>query len=283
MVFRAAPGVRLFENYLIVDWSAASVPRTGPDSICHYMLRRQRRAVAANPATRMQAEFEIGESLEHARGATLCGFDFPLGYPAGFGPWRAVWNEIELRIEDGADNSNNRFAAAADWNRHLGPGPGPFWGCPRGSCFEHLEPRRPESSKLGLAEKRICELRVPRTQPVWKLYGAGSVGSQALTGIPCVARLRARFPASRVWPFETGLRCPRKPGIVFAEVYPSMIEGSPRPGEFKDQTQVRSLARYFAELDGAGELASLFEGGTDLTRRERSSVVRDEGWVLGVT
>lgn len=67
-------------------------------------------------------------------------------------------------------------------------------------------------------------------QEVWKLYGAGSVGSQALVGIPVVRRLRydPRFHAfSRVWPFETGFtRQPTPdggPSIVHAENFPGNV------------------------------------------------------------
>ncbi|MFN7920330.1 MAG: hypothetical protein U0Q16_09545 [Bryobacteraceae bacterium] len=272
-----------FDNYLIVDWSAASVPKTGPDSICYCMLRRYARPIAANPATRAQAEGEIRELLANARGSTLCGFDFPLGYPAGSGAkWRAVWRAIAHTIHDAKDNANNRFAVAAEWNRRL-DGEGPFWGCPRGVAIPNLSPRKP--AQQTIAERRLCERTMRRMQPVWKLYGAGSVGSQALTGIPCVWRLRksaALRKIARVWPFETSLACPIEPRVIFAEVYPSMVPPKPRRGEFKDQAQVRSLAQHFAALDEKGELVPMFAGSPLLSRAERQIVIRQEGWVLGV-
>jgi hypothetical protein len=49
-------------------------------------------------------------------------------------------------------------------------------------------------------------------QPIWKLFGNGSVGGQALLGIPRLSALRndeVLEPVFRVWPFETGFeRCP---------------------------------------------------------------------------
>ena len=68
----------------------------------------------------------------------LVGFDFPLGYPAGFAarlglsgpPWRAVWDEIAGLITDDERNRNNRFDVADALNRRVSGGGFPFWGCP---------------------------------------------------------------------------------------------------------------------------------------------------------
>ena len=65
------------------------------------------------------------------------------------------------------------------------------------------------TTATGLAERRLVDLHIPSAQPCWKLLGAGSVGGQALTGIPVVRALRddPRWrDEARVWPFETGLR-----------------------------------------------------------------------------
>lgn len=74
-----------------------------------------------------------------------------------------------------------------------------------------------------LAEKRLTD--IGNMQPIWK-YGNGSVGSQALLGIPHLPALRndeVLAPVSRVWPFETGLaalpsRAERDYLIVHAEM-----------------------------------------------------------------
>ena len=127
-------------------------------------------------------------------------------------------------------------------------------------------------------------------QPIWKLYGNGSVGSQALLGIPHLSALRndaELAPVSRVWPFETGLSAlPRRQErdylIVHAEIYPSLLPNEPTAEEVKDAAQVRTMAFHFAALDDAEELSSLFAGPTWLTREQRLSVEREEGWTLGV-
>jgi precorrin-8X/cobalt-precorrin-8 methylmutase len=54
-------------------------------------------------------------------------------------------------------------------------------------------------------------------------------------------------------------------------------------GEPKDAAQVRTVARFFAERDRAGELAPMFVGDQALTREQRECVEAEEAWTLGVT
>jgi hypothetical protein len=282
----------LFDAYLVVDWSAAAVPRQGRDSIWFALVRAGRVAALANPATRAEAEAVLADLLAAERRAgrrVLAGFDFPFGYAEGFAhrlgheDWHGVWREIGTLVEDRADNANNRFAAAAALNARLSGGPFPFWGCPRGKVCATLAMTRPPYSADEIGEKRLVERRVSGPQPAWKLAGVGSVGGQALTGIPVVARLRQRCPESRIWPFETGLTADgaRAP-LVFAEVYPSLVRAEPEPGEPRDAGQVRALARHFAALDETGALEPLFAGDPSLAFGERRAVEREEAWILGV-
>ena len=100
---------RLFNAYVIVDWSAASKPTTGADSIWVGVLKRDVRFRMAfeshNPATRGEAEKLISGILDdRAKRSerTLLGVDFNLGFPRGLAaalklpeetpPWLAVWN-----------------------------------------------------------------------------------------------------------------------------------------------------------------------------------------------
>lgn len=282
----------LFDSYLVVDWSAAAVPRRGADSIWFALVDGGRVALIANPATRHEAEAALVRCLAAERRAgrrVLVGFDFPFGYAEGFArrlghsDWRGVWDELAKLLEDRADNWNNRFAVAARLNARVSGTPYPFWGCPRGSVCATLAMTRPSYPSDGLAERRLGERRMVGPQPAWKLAGVGAAGSQALTGIPVVLRLRQRFPEARIWPFETGLGIGQRPApIVFAEVYPSLLRPESRPGEPKDTGQVRALARYFARLDTAGMLGPMFAGDPALTPAERRAVEREESWVLGL-
>lgn len=292
---------RLFDLYVMVDWSGAAVPRRGRDSIWISALAHSRRGLATlaheNPPTRHEARAQLLRLLVAAieRGdRVLAGFDFPFAYPAGLAarlglsgpPWRAIWDAIAERIEDRADNGNNRFAAAAALNQCLTGAAFPFWGCPAGAAGPFLQPRHHRRhSAVDFPERRLVEARMTGPQPTWKLAGTGSAGGQALTGIPILRALRndrALRRAIRVWPFETGLGLPRRDGIVFAEIYPSLIPAPPKPGEVKDSAQVRHLARHFAALDDAGTLKALFAGDPALSAAERHLVEREEGWVLGV-
>lgn len=290
-----------FDSYAMVDWSAAAVPRRGRDSVwlCH--LRRARGAFRArleNPETRLAARDRLAEWLaaDVAAGrSVLAGFDFPFGYPEGFaarldaggGDWRSVWRLLgEWLVEEGG-NANNRFAVAARLNQRVCGGAAPFWGCPErfsGAFLGARHHRRHDG--IGLAEQRLADARAKGPQPVWKLYGNGSAGSQALTGIPVVQWLRRRFDgAAAIWPFETGLAAPprRRGQIVFAEIYPSLVPPRVHNGEVKDAAQVRTIARHFAALDDAGRLAALFSGPPDLTPAERRRIEREESWILGIT
>jgi precorrin-8X/cobalt-precorrin-8 methylmutase len=287
----------MFDTFVMVDWSAATVPRTGRDSIwvCWHGPDGER---LENPPTRHAAKALLGEWLATAVARTervLLGFDFPFGYPAGFasrlglpGPaWRAVWDEIATLLEDSEENHNNRFKIAAELNRRVSDGCFPFWGRPAGFDTPFLGPKHHRRHDTdGLAERRLVDLHIPTAQPCWKLLGAGSVGGQALTGIPVVRALRDDprwIGNARIWPFETGLCAPANGSVVIAEVYPSLWAVSPEAGEPKDAAQVRSVARFFAERDRAGELVSLFAGDPGLTQEQRHRVETEEAWTLGVT
>lgn len=137
----------------------------------------------------------------------------------------------------------------------------------------------------GLQEKRETEKRASGTQPAWKLSGNGSVGSQALVGIPRLHELRfdpELCAVSKIWPFETGFKLPSRGevAIVHAEIWPSLVDFDHEPHPIKDARQVMALAKHLAKLDAEGELAALFEMPDGLTDTE--SVLREEGWILGV-
>jgi precorrin-8X/cobalt-precorrin-8 methylmutase len=289
----------MFDTFAMVDWSAANVRARGSDSIW-IAWRAPDGERLANPETRHEARLLLAGWLASARTngeRVLVGFDFPFGYPAGFAhtlglsgpPWRAVWNELAGLIDDQEDNRNNRFKVALLLNERIasaGVRP-PFWGCPVG--FLGIPATRPVYGE-ELPERRLIDRRayMPGAQPCWKLAYPGSVGSQSLTGLPVVRALRddPRWrDAARVWPFETGLRPPATPAIVFAEVYPSLWrkEIAKSADQPKDKAQVRFVTRLFAERDRAGQLPELFFGDPRLRADERGVVETEEAWTLGVT
>jgi hypothetical protein len=295
---------RLFNAYVIIDWSAASKPNTGADSVWIGVLKRDVRFRLAfeafNPATRQEAEAKLGAILDDLKKRSeraLLGFDFPLGFPRGFAKalnlttepaWRAAWDQVDKMVKDKADNTNNRFGVASEINRRITGGPFPFWGCPPKDALTTLQPKRTrEHGPDDLPELRHAEEATKGVSPIWKLYYNGSVGGQAILGIPVVRRLKlARGDAFKVWPFETGFEALDERDlegveVVAAEVYPSSIKPAPVAGEVKDLTQVRALAEHFARLDEAGKLGALFGRSKDASEAIVGEAVGEEGWILG--
>lgn len=284
----------------MVDWSAAASPRTGKDSIWWALLRRKngrlRMTHRQNPGTRHDATAALTRQLArlaHEGDRILIGFDFPFGYPTGTAarlglpglPWRHTWQALADDLEDAPDNGNNRIEVAERLNERLSGEPFPFWGNVREENRAYLvrRGRRPHGAN-DLTEWRLCDKRAKTTSSVWQLAGAGSVGSQVLTGIPRVLQLRTDprlAMISHIWPFETGLRYDPRPQIMFAEVYPSLVEPEPERDIVKDARQVRTIAAHFATLDEAGALGALFEGDPALTPAERAIVETEEAWILG--
>jgi hypothetical protein len=295
---------RLFNAYVMVDWSAASKPTTGADSIWIGVLKRDVRFRFAfeshNPATRREAETLIGQILDDRarhRDRVLLGFDFDLGFPrglaAGLGlpgeaPWLAVWNQVDRMVKDKADNTNNRFGVASEINRRLTGGPFPFWGCPPRDALTTLQPKRQRAHGPGdIPEFRHTELAAKGASSVWKLYYNGSVGGQTILGIPLARRLKlARGDKLKVWPFETGWKALAESDlagvdVLMAEIYPSLTKTAPLAGELKDLTQVRGVCEHLSRLDEAGKLGALFAPGPDTAADVVLDAEHEEGWILG--
>lgn len=292
---------RLFQAYVMVDWSAAAKPATGADSIWIGVLKRNVRFQLAyeahNPATRAEAEVLLDgvlKDLARKSERVLVGFDFPLGFPRGVAaalklkgpPWSALLDFVAAEVKDKPTNANNRFQVGAKMNRLMTGEAFPFWGCPARDEQTMLSAKRPREHREGdLPELRLAEGAMKGTSSIWKLYYQGSVGGQALTGMPVVKRLKAaRGDKVKLWPFETGWK-PIVNGdldgaeAVFAEIYPSITNAKAGAGEVKDAAQVRAIAEHFAALDEKGQLARLFGPAKDDPRRDL--VEQEEGWILG--
>ena len=295
---------RLFSAYVIVDWSAAAKPTTGADSIWIGVLKRDIRFRMAfesfNPSTRAEAETRLNAILDDLkkRGErVLLGFDFPLGFPRGFSaalslpgdePWRAVWDQLNKMVKDKHDNLNNRFGVGSEINRRMTGGPFPFWGCPPKDTLTTLQPKRSRQHGEGdLPEFRHADLAAKGAASIWKLYYHGSVGGQAILGIPFVRRQKLnRGDGLRAWPFETGFKALTEADldgveVVVAEVYPSLLKPAVAPGEIKDLAQVRTTAEHFARLDEAGKLGAVFAAPKGTDAQVIIDAEREEGWILG--
>ena len=275
----------LFDGYIAVDWSSTANPCQGANSIWIAVCGPYGPPEVHNPATRRGAMDLVDGMLTEAAGKGhrfLSGFDFPFGFPEGTAQmltgedsWEAVWRLIAGEIEDGDDNQNDRFDAAARLNEHF-PGEGPFWGNGLNHDIQGLGRTAPRNRwGANLPPYRRHVERVFPGQEVWKLSGRGSVGSQALTGIARLEWLRQHRDDVQVWPFQ-GLGKERR--HVLAEIYPSLIEPCP-VGDVLDEHQVRAVAVRLRELDHAGELAVRLRAPENMPEAVR----REEGLFLDIT
>ena len=299
---------RLFDAYVVVDWSAAEGRKTGEQSLWIGVMKRDARFrltyESHNPATRAEGEALLKTILADlaTRGdRALLGFDFCLGFPEGTAaklqltgePWAATWKFVAANVVDKPDNTNNRFAVAAKFNRLMTDEARPFWGCPPRFAQRWLQPTKPAEGYGDIPEFRRTEEATRKLGPksmaktVWQMHGAGVVGGQTLLGIAAVRRLVESLGASAaVWPFGTGWRALSPADVeplsaLFVEIYPALHPGKALPGEVKDATQVRSTAEALAKLDEAGKLGQAFAPPAGTSEADVAAVQREEGWILG--
>jgi hypothetical protein len=309
----------MFDAYVFIDWSAANGAQPQqPSADAVWVgelipcLESQRETYhrTRNAGVNYATSVLVDHVKEKRR--VLVGFDFPYGYPAGFSPaiglpsglqsWWSVWAELADRVQDTANNVSNRFVAAGELNTIAGNGNlGPFWGCPVGTSIVNLNSRSPgfpfhATSDVPLQRLRIVEARLPGIQETWKLFGAGSVGSQALVGIPYVYQLRRHLglvQLSKIWPFETQFTAAPSPTqgpfVLHAEIWPGVVEQSVQarvnadPALIRDQAQVRAMCEWAAECDEKGTLSQFFDLPNGLDQPQIQVCVEEEGWVLGAT
>ncbi|MFK8163315.1 MAG: hypothetical protein AB8H12_12710 [Lewinella sp.] len=299
--------MQAFDHFIIVDWSSRNRPspvRPSKDAVWVGEGSATGRVTTRYFRTRQACVDYVTRRLGvlHKAGKrVLVGWDFVLGYPKGLAkalklkkkpPWYRIWKLISRLTLDHSNNANNRFTVGAELNRRISVGSGPFWGVPIGQSGIFLGAKKDFSypvinKRAVLAEKRLVELRVPKMQPGWKLAYVGSVGSQALLGIPRVHELcfgdTKLASNSYVWPFETKFakQLPEGPVVVHAEIYPSLV---PLTGKdsITDRAQVRAYVKWLQSEQVSGNLVGWLEGPEGLTKQQRKRVLRHEGWVLGV-
>jgi len=300
---------RLFDAYVVADWTAAEGKKLGDTSLWIGVAKRDVRfrlyTETHNVATRAEGEALLATILADHRkrgDRVLVGFDFNFGYPVGTAErlkltgapaWSAMWKFIASNVVDKPDNTNNRYQVAAKMNRLMTDEAWPLWGAPAKQAQRWLTTTKPPvGSSADIPEFRATEnaVRKGRLQPksVWQMHGAGAVGGQTLVGIPAVRRLLESLgPSAAVWPFGTGWReltpADVEPlSVLVAEVWPSMHPTTVQPGEFKDQAQVRTTAEALALMDDKGDLAKAFAPPKTADEALIAQVENEEGWILGV-
>lgn len=311
----------LFSAFIMVDWSGSDRRRAKRQD-CIWIAHGPATAIApmtASPPSRTEAEHLIRAQLQSIiaarKGRVLLCADFGYGYPAGFAsllaksisgavpPWRMVWQYLSKHVQDDLEtkpgrqptNRSNRFEVASAVNAAVSSpaSSGPFWclfkagGYP---CVPQKRPPQPFVCATGtIAPLRITDRRAKSDTP-FRLFGTGSVGSQVITGIPRLKRIRfdpefAR--CSAVWPFETGWApatgswLDPQVRILHAEIYPSVR--APLPDTIKDCGQVRAMWHWACELDAKNLLIDEFAIPQGITSgSEEDYMIRsEEGWILG--
>lgn len=230
------------------------------------------------PAPPLEGEGSEGSALDASSISPLIG---EVGRGLNRAPWRLLWSTLHTLIEDSDQNLSNRFDVAAAINRAAGPR---FWGHPHGRSYANLAPTRAGTDYLAIAERRAVESRIRGPQPVWKLTGVGSVGSQTLLGIPRLEALRRHPVLGRdiaVWPFDTDFERNLAAPITIVEIYPSFfpldVAAEPR-----DRAQVETCVLRYAALDAAGLLSTFLSAPADLSPAHRTMAIAEEGWIAGV-
>jgi len=314
----------LFDSYIMVDWSGGARRRANrSDTIwmAHGRMSADHPATTS-PFSRTEAIELIAAMLVEAMASNLrvlvC-FDFAYGYPRDFSaslqtatgkggsdlPWLQVWRYLSEAIKDDVGtapgrkptNRSNRFEVANQINALLSVSPeaaGPFW-CAGNEPYLYLpqtRPPQPFQTAQGYTIRpfRLTDERARSGTP-FRLFGTASVGSQSLTGIAQLHKLRYdhRFEAkSAVWPFETGWATkvnwlPENISILHAEIYPSVRE--PKPDTIKDRGQVRAMWEWARELDRQELVWCEFCRPADIDpgSKEDIAIQLTEGWILGAS
>jgi precorrin-8X/cobalt-precorrin-8 methylmutase len=310
----------LFDAYIMVDWSGGNSRRAGKQD-CIWIANgagKNNRPTTVSPPSRTEAEQIIYSLLQltvaSGERALLCA-DFGYGYPSGFAtllqkevgcrlaPWRIVWRYVASEVQDdlGTEpggkptNCSNRFEVANAINAAVSSPacPGPFWSVFKPALYACVPQNRPPQPFIcgagKVASLRITDKRAKSDTP-FRLFGTGSVGSQVLTGIPLLERLRfdSEFArCSAVWPFETGWASTKgswldpELRILHAEIYPSVR--APFADTIKDRGQVRAMWHWARDLDMNGSLIKEFAipPGIVSGSQEDSVIRMEEGWILG--
>jgi molybdopterin molybdotransferase len=264
-----------FDTVIMVDWSGGNQGSIKPraDAIWVCVARGSEVDEPVYLRHRQMAEGWLTDTLEAERAAgrrVMVGFDFPFGYPKGFGAALTgsddpfdLWDWFADRITD-VPTRNNRFDVAGQINLQFG-GSGPFWGNGLKRDVPGL-PRNKDEYANPFPIRRQAEEHATQAFTVWQLSGVGSVGGQVLMGLPVLARLRAHFREDLcVWPFE-----PVTAPIALVEVWPSLTVGAVPDQWIKDQWQVFEMARIVAAMR------------PEILGRMLDVPRNPEGWIFGL-
>lgn len=289
--------------YIGVDWSAASKPILGANSIWMSILGdHDSHGFTANISTRGEFRRILGNFLRTQMGLgqrAYLGVDFALSYPADYqrdligalesprenALANATREHISALVVDEGNNTNNRFEVAASLNRAVGYRS--FWGRPTGLALpSELEPWLDcHVENTPITRHRACE-QVARTysggyiSSVFQLYGAGAVGSQSLLGLALLHGLANDLRiAFQYWPEDTS-----DGAVTVIETWPTLfrheVDSPDLPSDLsRDERDARAIALWLKRYvhDYTTEYARL-----SLEQRFSQRFPASEGWIAGV-
>lgn len=299
----------MFDVFISIDWSASGTPSPAKPSANAIWLGYRDvggKAYEKYFRTRYECLSFLRSTLHSAvdnSQKVMIGYDFNFGFPQGLASsmgytdretsWEFLWKYLHHHIEDSSDNRNNRFRVAHSINTLISNFPGPFYGTPTSQQTPNLAstgcPFPYHAPTSLLSSKRICEEATPRSQPVWKLLGIGSVGSQTLVGIPALYSLWQDIllkQHTQIWPFTTNFQFPAinssDPLIVHCELWPSIVPSHYlKDLPIKDQSQVEAVVSWLYDMQQRNTLSDLFTPPSSLSLSDIQTICCEEGWMIG--
>lgn len=243
----ARPGApsahRRFDAYLCTDWCAGAKGLCLADGWFHEGTLSTQGIETEHPATRIEAERQVGERLERHRAAgrrVLLGLGTTL-----------FWERRESRGE---------------------PHPLLRGAWPEVSTEAHARLVERSLQRQGL-----------QPFPLWQALARDGKSPLRPVGLPLVARLWARSELGvRLWPFETGLACPNRSeeaATVVVEIWAGAIAVDPLVHADSNAAELISWVLWAASADAEGTLRTYFKL-PQLQGDERTQVL-EEGWILG--
>lgn len=276
----------IFDIYAFADYSGAASIQSQKKEIAVSIISKNDtfQWISEKRHTResLRSDFKrllIKAASENHR--VIFGFDHSYSFPIGFyeavtGTKWDLWEQLLNLLCNGTselppvDDRPREWAKAINKKLNIGNG-GPFWG-PRFS-YQEKDPR----FRFGhIKQKRLTEERIPRTKPIYKIGGIGSVGLQSLYGIQHIAKLKHELKANCVelfcWPFD-GWDLPSS-GHVLVEIYPGLFNKTSK-GHTED---ARACSARIYEEDKTNTLARWFNPDLGYNEQKRA---RLEGWIFG--
>ena len=188
---------------IAVDWSGAIARGYQREHIWLAVAEPGRLIRLEHGLTRDEVVATLVNEIQPG-GPVAIGLDFAFSFPQWY---------LERR---------NRQNVRALWDLAAGEGEQwlagdtcPFWGRP--GPYEH----RPENLTVDLQFRETDEEQMGRGQPksVFKVNGAGAVGTGTIRGLPALARLQDA--GATIWPFDAPN--PGRPNVI--EIYPRVFYG----------------------------------------------------------